>query len=74
MAKRSVALLRKLPDSKRMLARSLYYLSKYIDGEDEGAEKEKEAIELYHECCGRALDSPSLTTDHFDNLIIAYNR
>ncbi len=66
-------MLRKLPDAKNILARSLFYLSIYqsTQGSDECRENAEEASSLYHEHMGdSASGSTSLTTDDFDNLLV----
>ncbi|ENH69796.1 hypothetical protein FOC1_g10009296, partial [Fusarium oxysporum f. sp. cubense race 1] len=66
-----------LPDSKGILARSLYYLSRYQMGEDPielSKKNEEQAFQLYYEHRGHVENHSSLQAKDFDDLLIAYNR
>lgn len=70
-------MLRRLPDSKGILARSLYYLSRYQMGEDPielSKKNEEQAFQLYYEHRGHVENHSSLQAKDFDDLLIAYNR
>lgn len=75
--KQGVEMLRRLPDSKGILARSLYYLSRYQMGEDPielSKKNEEQAFQLYYEHRGHVENHSSLQAKDFDDLLIAYNR
>lgn len=70
-------MLRELPDSELILARSLFYLSQYeCAGEMNQLSQnyENEAVEIYCAHHGVARDKSSLTNKDFDNLLVHYYR
>lgn len=76
--KQAVGIARKLPDSKHVLARSLYYLSEYQKEErdTEAVDHLDEAIQLYtqHMGSGKAKIGKELQFSDFDSLLVCYQR
>lgn len=74
----AVGIARKLPDSKHMLARSLYYLSQYQENEQESESIShlSEATQLYEEHMGpgKPKNGTDLQCSDFDNLLVCYQR
>lgn len=74
IAKQGVDMLRRLPDAKCILARSLFYLSTY-EGEP-GQHYMDEALELF--CMHHGVETETvhtpLTSQDFDNLLVHYYR
>lgn len=75
--KQAVDMLRKLPDAKHFLARSLFYLSMYKreQGDNTSRSDEDEALKLYKEHVRNgAEDHSGLSIEDFDNLLVHYYR
>lgn len=76
--RQAVGMARKLPDSKHVLARCLYYLSEYQARaqDSEATSHFNEAIQLYEEHMGSGTQGggKNLNCSDFDNLLVSYQR